>query len=66
MDDMIMAQNLPAEFSTTHSTQTSLLNHIMHLDLLSDHPKSSIGCIKINCDAIWKQWFVSFGGWLHG
>jgi hypothetical protein len=34
----------------THSTKTNLLHHIMHLDPLPDHPKSSIGCIKINCD----------------
>jgi hypothetical protein len=43
---------LPAEFSTAHSTKTSLLHHIMHLDILPDHPKSSIGCIKINCNGL--------------
>jgi hypothetical protein len=41
---------LPAEFSTAHSTKTSLLHHIMHLDPHPDHPKSSIGCIKISCN----------------
>jgi hypothetical protein len=33
----------------SNSTKTSLLHHILHLDPLPDHPKSSIGCIKIHC-----------------
>jgi hypothetical protein len=41
---------LPTEFSPAHSTKNSMLHHIMHLDPLPDDPKSSIGCIKINCD----------------
>jgi hypothetical protein len=32
---------MSAEFSTAHSTKTSLLHHILHLDPLPDHPKSS-------------------------
>jgi hypothetical protein len=40
---------MSAEFSTAHSTKTSLLHHILHLNSIPDHPKSSIGCIKINC-----------------
>jgi hypothetical protein len=32
------------------STKTSLLYYIMHSDPLPDHPKSSIGCIKIKHD----------------
>jgi hypothetical protein len=50
MDNGPKVRSLPAEFSTARSTKTSLLHHIMHLDPLPDHPKSSIGCIKINCD----------------
>jgi hypothetical protein len=50
---------LPAEFSTAHSTKTSLLHHMLHLDPLSDHPKSSIGCIKINCDG-WEAMVCIF------
>jgi hypothetical protein len=49
---------LPAEFSMAHSTKTSLLHHIMHLDILPDHPKSSIGCMKINCNG-WEA--AAFG-----
>jgi hypothetical protein len=45
----IKSEILTAEFSTAHSTKTSLLHHILHLDPLPDHPKSSIGCIKIHC-----------------
>jgi hypothetical protein len=41
---------LPAELFTALSTKTSLLHHIMHFNLLPDHPKSSIGYFKINCD----------------
>jgi hypothetical protein len=41
---------MPAEFSTTQSTKTSLLHPILHLNPLPDHPKSSIGLIHINCD----------------
>jgi hypothetical protein len=37
----------------------SLLHHIMHLDLLPDHPKSSIGCFKINCDG-WEAMVYVF------
>jgi hypothetical protein len=32
------------------STKSGMLHYIMHLDPPPDHPKSSIGCIKINCD----------------
>jgi hypothetical protein len=32
---------MSAEFSTAHSTKTSLLHHILHLNPLPDHPKSS-------------------------
>jgi hypothetical protein len=45
-----------AEFSTARSTKTSLPHDIMHLDFLPDHPKSSTGCIKINCDG-WESTF---------
>jgi hypothetical protein len=40
---------LPSDISTAHSTKTSLLHHILHLNSLPDHPKSSIGQIQINC-----------------
>jgi hypothetical protein len=56
---MALSQILPAEISTARSTKTSLLHHIMHLDLLPDHPKLSIGCIKINCDG-WEGMVLVF------
>jgi hypothetical protein len=40
-----ISEILPTEFSTALITISSLLHHIMHLDPLPDHPKSSIGCI---------------------
>jgi hypothetical protein len=50
MDDATKLEILLAEFSTAHGTKNSLLlHHILHLDPLPDHPKSSIGCIKIHC-----------------
>jgi hypothetical protein len=45
--------------STAHSTKTSLLHHILHLDPLLDHPKSSIGCIKIICGG-WEAMVLLF------
>jgi hypothetical protein len=42
-----------------HSTKTSLLHHILHLDPLLDHPKSSIGCIKIICGG-WEAMVLLF------
>jgi hypothetical protein len=61
----ITCEILPAEFSMTHSTKTSLLHHILHLDPLPDHPKSSIGCIKIICGG-WEAIVFVFIIWLHG
>jgi hypothetical protein len=49
----IMARRLDIASRIFHaplSTKTSLLHHIMHLDPLPDHPKSSIGCFKIKRD----------------
>jgi hypothetical protein len=40
----------PAEFSSNPSTQTRLLQDLQLMDPNLNHPKSSIGCIKINCD----------------
>jgi hypothetical protein len=60
-----VAQILLAEFSTNLSTITSLLHHIMHLDPLPDHPKSSIGCIKIICDG-WEAMVLLFVNRFHG
>jgi hypothetical protein len=39
-----------AKFSTALKPKTSLLHDLESVDLLQNHPKSFMGCIKIICD----------------
>jgi hypothetical protein len=46
-----------------HKNQSAASHHAL-INPLPDHPKSSIGCININCDG-WEAMVWVFVGWLH-